>query len=48
MCEEWRLEVSGSIGIVKILTLQMELVGSHHARSWAEMSESIIVIIIVD
>ena len=48
MCEEWRLEVSGSIGIVKIPDLQMELVGSHHARTWAQMSESIIVIIIVD
>ena len=48
MCKECKLEVSGSIGIVKILTLQMELVGSHHARSWTEISESIIVIIIVD
>ena len=48
MCEEWRLEVSGSIGTVKIQDLQTELVASHHARLWAEMSESIIVIIIVD
>ena len=48
MCEEWILEVSGSILTVKIQELQMELVGSHHARSWVEMSNSIIVIIIVD
>ena len=40
--------MSGSIGTVKIQDLQMELVGSHHARTWAEMSKSIIVIIIVD
>ena len=40
--------MSGSIGIVKIKGLQMELVGSDHARSWTEMSDSIIVIIIVD
>ena len=40
--------MSGSSGIVKIEDLQIELVGSHHGRSWAEMSESIIVIIIVD
>lgn len=48
MCREWRLEVSGSIGIVKIQVLQMELEGSHHALKWAEMSKSIIVIIIAD
>ena len=48
MCEEWRLEVSGSSGIVKILALQMETVGSNHAWKWAKMLKSIIVIIIVD
>ena len=48
MCEECGLDVSGSIGIVKIKDLQMELVASHHARLWTEMSDSIIVIIIVD
>ena len=40
--------MSGSLGTVKIQDLQMELVASHHARLWTEMSESIIVIIIVD
>ena len=40
--------MSGSSGMVKILTLQMEVVGSNHARKWAKMSKSIIVIIIVD
>ena len=41
--------MSGSLGTVKIQDLQMELVAYyHHAQSWTEMSESIIVIIIVD
>ena len=40
--------MSGSLGTVKIQDLQMELVASHHARLWAKMSKSIIVIIILD
>ena len=40
--------MSGSLGTVKIQDLQMEMVVSNHSRLWTEMSESIIVIIIVD
>ena len=48
MWEEWGLEVSGSSGIVKMQDLQMEVVGSDYAPTWAKMSQLIIVIIIVD